>query len=197
MLDEKQAVSGKPKDRWDLGIYDSVLLNALGVAQEGLKLHKEASRTFNEALNSARRLRTENKDRIRLSVELNRALTAAYKLGGMESPPGKNELARVAKDLSVIADSKALPENQRYAIYNMSATLYLRAGNKRKTGQTFNKAIELMPDKADAIVNLAIAYDMLGEKAEAIESYEKALKLDKLDRRLRIEMRVARLKEQK
>jgi tetratricopeptide (TPR) repeat protein len=37
------------------------------------------------------------------------------------------------------------------------------------------KALELAPDQVDAVVNLALAYDMNGEREKALEEYKQAL----------------------
>jgi tetratricopeptide (TPR) repeat protein len=195
LLDQKQATARGPKDRWDLGAYRCILLNALGVAQGKLKLYKEALRTLTEALNEARRLRTENREYVRHAITLNRAVFPAKKLESNKLPASKGELTNVAKALTDAAAKQALPAKWRYAAYNLSAQFYLRAGSKRQTEKTLKKAIELMPEQAAALVNLAVFYDKQDKKAQAIEFYEKALELENLTRRAEVERRVAKLKE--
>lgn len=195
-LGETQFSPGGPKERWDLGTARFALLNALGVAQGRLGEYDAAEKSLSAAYRAARDAEKDRRDSIRRSINLNRLILAAGKNDAVQ--PGsasKYEYRKLGSEFAATGGQKELDKGQRYAAYNLSAKYYIRGGREKEARESLSAAIELAPEYPLARVNLAIAYDLEGNKAEALKNYEEALKLENLERRDEIEKRVARLKE--
>jgi tetratricopeptide (TPR) repeat protein len=198
LLDEVQVYSSGPVARWDVGEFESVLLNALGVAQSRLGLYEDAQNTFGAALRETRRIPSETRAGFRQSIMLNRAFIEAeqaWAAEGISDSSKRSRLRDAAKKLAEAASGESSPALLRSIAYSLSAQCYAGAGKEKDAEEELRKAADLAPDSTTVLVNLAVACDLQGKKAEAIKYYEEALKLGELKRRIEIEGRLAKLRE--
>jgi tetratricopeptide (TPR) repeat protein len=196
LLGETQFSPGGPKERWALGTARFALLNALGIAQGRLGEYDAAEKTLSAAYRAARDAEKDRRDGIRRSINLNRLILSARKHDAAR--PGsvsKYDYRKLGREFAAAGGQKHLDKGQRYAAYNLSAKYYIRGGREKEARESLSAAIELAPEYPLARVNLAIAYDLEGNKAEALKNYEETLKLKDVERRDEIEKRIARLRE--
>jgi tetratricopeptide (TPR) repeat protein len=198
LLGQVQVYSSGPKTRWDVGEFECVLRNALGVAQGRLGKYDEADKCFADALRETRRIPAETRAGFRQGISLNRAFLAAERARaaeGLSDSSRRSALREAAKDLAEAAAADAVPALWRALAYSLSASCYLDAGKEKEAQGAFEDALKLDPENAAVAANLAVVCDVQGRKTEALKYYEEALKLGELRRRIEIQRRVEKLKE--
>jgi tetratricopeptide (TPR) repeat protein len=196
LLGERQFSPGGPKERWNIGNSRFVLLNALGIAQGRLGEYDAADKSLSAAYKAARNIEKDKRDRIRQLISLNRLIIAARKHDATQAgSASKYEYRKMGKEFAAAGSRKTLSKGMRYAAYNLSAKYYIRGGREKEARESLAAAIELAPDYPMAHVNLAVAYDLEGNKAEALRKYEEVLKLENVERRDEIAKRAAKLRE--
>jgi len=196
LLEEKQGETGRPKDRWELSGWRSLIFNALGLAHAAVGMREEALDAFICALRELRKMKDADYDLAKQSITLNRAIVAAVAFAGEEGASGDaSQMRTAAKQLASAASGERLKTDLRYAALNMSARLYAAARKENKAIEVLKQALELKPDDLAAAINMAVCLDRQDKNAEALKYYEKALKLEPGERRKAIEKRMETLKE--
>ena len=131
---------------------------------------KEAKKIYQDILESF----PSNKEAKIGLVELNQ---------NKETKPNKNQLEALVdlhktgefqKALFVIDDLIKTYDNDPF-LFNIKGSCLCETGDLNNSIISFEKAITLKPDYAEALFNLGVAYQKLNQSDMAIETYEKAL----------------------
>ena len=102
-----------------------------------------------------------------------------------ETKPNKNQLEALVdlhktgqfqKALSVIDDLIKTYDNDPF-LFNIKGSCLCETGDLNNSIISFEKAITLKPDYAEALFNLGVAHQRLNQPEMAIESYEKTLNI--------------------
>ena len=102
-----------------------------------------------------------------------------------ENKPNRNQLEAIVdlhktgqfqKALSVIDDLIRTYDNDPF-LFNIKGSCLCETGDLNASIVSFEKAIALKPDYAEALFNLGVAHQKLNQPEMAIESYEKALSI--------------------
>lgn len=118
-------------------------------------------------------------------------LSEAIKALQREEEPNPEKLARVYSVLCTMASHNssrvsealrlcdlAVSTHNMSSAHNSRGALLLKLGRNTDAKLSFETAVKLDPQNINAIFNLALVYQNLGDTAKAIETLERVLSLD-------------------
>jgi hypothetical protein len=90
---------------------------------------------------------------------------------------GLNDVALQSQAIDALIASGQIPATELPVMYRNQAALANNAGNKQKAEAGFAKVVELAPNDAEALINLAQIKNDLGKRGEAVNLVQRAIQV--------------------